>query len=933
MKRIFLVAAAFVQALALLAQQMPPIPVDPAVRIGKLDNGLTYYIRHNEEPKGQANFYIAQKVGSILEEESQRGLAHFLEHMCFNGTQKFPGNGIIRYCESIGVKFGADLNAYTSIDETVYNIDNVPVANVPSAIDSCLWILHDWADGLLLEGADIDKERGVIHEEWRSRNDAASRMYECILPEVYGTNRYGYRLPIGTMEVVDNFPYQVLRDYYEKWYRPDQQGIVVVGDIDLDDIEGRIRDIFGTIKAQENSAERIYIPVEDNVEPIVSIHKDKEQPNAMTYLFLKHEAVPAEQKGDLGYLVYKYMSDLADIMMEQRLQELLQSAEPPFVYASIGDDDFFLSKTKGAYTGIVVYDETKLVSSVCALYREMLRAIRGGFTPGEYERAKAEYMTNLESAYNSREKTKSATYCRQYVRHFIDAEPIPGIENKFGLMQQLSPNIPVEAVNQLVSSFDTKGQNLVAVCMLPDKEGVEYPDNAALTAALRAVEQEDIAPYVDEATDQPLIGQLPAPGKVKSQKAAPLGYTLYTLSNGAKVYFKSTDFNKDEVLLSAFSMGGSSLYSENDVINLKNIDDVMSCGGLGEFSSTALTKALAGKKVSLDASIGLLTESLSGKSTPKDIETLMQLVYLRFTAPRMDNDAFTSLKTRAKASLMNAESEPMTALQDTLTKALYDNNPRAKSLKAAEVDLVDYERSMQIARERFAGAGDFSFVITGNIDSQTLLPLLEQYIASLPKGKKEKFVSNTLPMHKGVLKNEFEKQMTSPMATNFFLKSGYLQYNLRNSMSLSLACQALTVVLLEEIREKEGGTYGISARGSAPYIDKQPATMQIIYQTSPERCDELNAKVDAIVDEFIKNGPSEENLAKGKEYLAKKHEENLRENRYWQNCLLEILKGGVDNVASYQETLSSITSEDARKVFETVCTQGNDIRVIMKGVE
>ena len=329
----------------LMAQQMQQLPLDTAVVYGKLDNGLTYYIRHNEEPRQRANFYIAQKVGSVQEEESQRGLAHFLEHMCFNGTEHFPGNGVVKYCEKIGVKFGADLNAYTSIDETVYNIDNVPVSTTPSAIDSCLWILHDWADGLLLTGDDIDHERGVIHEEWRSRlgGSAQSRMYEKILPEIYPNNRYGQRMPIGLMEVVDNFPYQAIRDYYEKWYRPDQQGIVVVGDIDVDQIEAKIKAIFGAIKKPVNPAERYYVQIEDNKEPIVSIATDKEQQYALNYLFLKHDAYPDSLKGDMAYYITQYASQAAQYMLSQRIAELSQQANPPFIQADISDDDFFLA--------------------------------------------------------------------------------------------------------------------------------------------------------------------------------------------------------------------------------------------------------------------------------------------------------------------------------------------------------------------------------------------------------------------------------------------------------------------------------------------------------------------------------------------------------------------------------------------------------------
>ena len=425
------------------AQQMPPIPVDPQVRIGHLDNGLTYYIRHNEEPKDQVNFYIAQKVGSVLEEESQRGLAHFLEHMCFNGTEKFPGNSLIAYLESIGVKFGADLNAYTSFDETVYNIDNVPVT-APGAIDSCLWILHDWADGLLLTDEDIDHERGVIHEEWRTRRNAGIRMIEAAFPRMYPDCRYAERMPIGLVEVIDNFPYQVIRDYYHKWYRPDLQGVVVVGDIDVDEIEGKIRDIFGGIPAPVDPAERVYFPVGDNQEPEVIMVKDKEQPYAISMLFSKHDPYPDEMKGNLNYFVYDYAVSMIDIMMANRIQEMMDAPDPAFIQAQISDGEYYVAKTKSAFTGIAVTSEAGLDRGVTAVYREMLRAQRHGFTEGEYERARADYLAHVESAYNDRAKIKSRSLCKEYVRNFIENEPIPGIENEYALALKLAPKVVIK---------------------------------------------------------------------------------------------------------------------------------------------------------------------------------------------------------------------------------------------------------------------------------------------------------------------------------------------------------------------------------------------------------------------------------------------------------------------------------------------------------
>ena len=936
MKRILSIIAALALGLGatLSAQQMPPIPVDPNVRVGQLDNGLTYYIRHNEEPKGQANFYIAQKVGSILEDESQRGLAHFLEHMCFNGTEHFAGNGVVKYCESIGVKFGADLNAYTSIDETVYNIDNVPVAKVPEAVDSCLWILHDWADGLLLTPEDIDGERGVIHEEWRSRQNAQMRLYEQILPKIYPNNKYAERLPIGLMEVVDNFPYQVLRDYYEKWYRPDNQGIVVVGDIDVDEVEGKIKAIFGPITMPENPAERYYVPVEDNEETIVSMATDKEFPYAQSFLFWKHDAYPNEMKGDMNYLIYQYVMGMADIMLNERLREFTQLPEPPFTAAQFGsDEDYFIARTKKSYLGLVVCGENQLENAIATVWREILRAKRGGFTASEYERARSEYMSRVESNYNAREKKNSASYCSEYVRNFIDREPMMGIENEYTLSQQLCPNIPVEVVNQIFGNLVEEGKNIVLACMLPDKEGVTYPTEEQMKKMLADVAAEEIEPYQEEVSNEPLMTVMPKPGKVKKVKDAPFGYKQYILSNGANVYVKPTDFNKDQIIMRAFSDGGTSLYPESEALNLKTIG-VFTEGGVGNFSKTALSKALAGKMASATPYIELLEEGISGSATPKDFETMLQLVHLWFTAQRTDDDAFASWKNRTYTQLVNQEAQPMTAFQDTLAKVLFNNNPRQTQIKAAELDKVDYHRIMQIAGERFANAADFTFTLTGAVDEATLVPMLEQYIGSLPgkaKGKKEK-AEEVIGFAKGKNDNVFAKDMEIPMAVVAYLETGLGKYDLKNELTLDIAHQILDIIYTEEIREKEGGTYGVStAGGFNPLPNSMPEYLQIVYQTSPEDYERLNKRIEELLDEFVKNGPSEANLKKVKDYMHKTHLERLRENYFFANSLKNYLKYGVDGISGYDEVLDSITTADIAKAIDDLLGQGNQTRVIMYG--
>ena len=931
-KQLMALVLLLVGASAAIAQQMPPIPMDPQVRVGKLESGLTYYIRHNNYPEGQANFYIAQKVGSVLEEDDQRGLAHFLEHMCFNGTEKFPGNSLVKYLEGIGVKFGADLNAYTSIDETVYNIDNVPMS-VAGAIDSCLWILHDWAGGLLLEDEDIDKERGVIHEEWRQRNTAKQRMMEAVALEMYPGNPYGDRWPIGTIEVIDNFPYATLRAYYEKWYRPDQQAIVVVGDVNVDEIEAKIKDIFADLRMPENPAERVYYPIADNKEPIIALAQDKEQQYGIVYLFAKHEAIPDEFKSNMQYLLVDYAKGMFAQMMGSRMGELAMNPEAPFVEGFINDGEFFLAKTKGAVNGAIVPKEGQMKEALAVLYREMLRAQRHGFTESEYVRARAEFLTQLESAYNERAKVSSQRYCKEYVRHFIDNEPVPGIENLYAIMSQYAPNLPVDLVNGYVQGL-MSDSNLVVMAMLPEKEGLTYPTDAEIAQLLADVAAEDIAPYEDKVSDEPLISQEPVAGKVVKVKDAKYGYKQLTLSNGATVYLKSTDFKADQIMMRAVSKGGQALYDESEAINLGEVTDVIENNGLGNFNTTDLQKVLAGKKAGVSSYVNMYSEGLSGSSTPKDFETLMQLTYLQFTAPRLDAEAFASYKNKQKALLENQEVDPQTALGDTITKVFYNNHPRTLRMKASDVEKIDDARILEIYKERFANAADFTFIFTGAIDEAVAIPLIEKYIGGLPAGgKKEKYVDANINIQKGQHKNIFEKQMATPSATVYLVYSGKMKYSLKNSLMMSLADQILDIIYTEEIREKEGGTYGVGTSGSLNNVPKEAARLLVMFQTAPELREKLTGMAVDLLNKFAEEGPRQQDLDKVREYMLKKYTESQKENGYWSNLMLNYALDGIDSYKDYEKTLNSITTDDLKKFVKSLLKQGNKIEVSMVGIE
>ena len=935
LKRLFttlLVLGSVVIASAQQQPQMPPIPTDPNVRIGKLENGLTYYIRHNELPEDRADFYIAQKVGSILEEENQRGLAHFLEHMCFNGTTNFPGKGIINWLETIGVRFGENLNAYTSIDETVYNINNVPVIR-DGIVDSCLLILHDWANDLTLAEAEIDNERGVIHEEWRTGQGAMMRMYEQALPKAFEGSKYGHRLPIGIIEVIDNFPYQALRDYYETWYRPDQQGIVVVGDIDVDKVEAKIKELFSPIQMPANAPERKYEQVPDNKEPIITIAKDKEQPSTIIYIWHKHPATPNEAKGNIGYLVQNYMFSMISSMMHARLEELRQSANPPFIQAASGDSDFLLAKTTEAFVGMAVSKDDGIPTALSTLVREIERARKFGFTASEYARAKADYLLMLESAYKERDKMKNNQYVQEYIRHFIDNEPIPGIETEYALMNQLAPNIPVEAINSILPQL-IKDENIVINIFGPDKEGMVYPTEAEILDILNKTKAEEITAYVDKVSDEPLMKEAPKAGKIVKTEEGPFGSTALTLSNGVRVVLKTTDFKADEIRMRAFSPGGTSVFGTKEALQLKMLNSVAGLGGLGNFSNVDLEKVLAGKKATIGASVSGLSEGLNGSCSPKDLETLLQLAYLSFTAPRMDEEAFESFKQRTKASLANQEANPMTALTDTLQMEMYGDHPLAGRVKAEMIDQLDYNRIMEMYKDRFKEAGDFTFLFVGNINLEEAKPLIETYLGGLPTiNRKENYQDIQLNIRKGTHKNLFEKQMETPKATVLNIISGNCEYNLKNDLLMTMLSQTMSMVYLETVREKEGASYGVSAFGQLSRGIKDEALFQIYFDTDPAKREKMEQIVMSELQKVAQEGPRPEHLAKVKEFLLKKHIEDAKENSYWLGQLNNYYWYKTDMNTNYEKLVNDLTVEDVKNFTKALLDQGNIIEITMTAKE
>ncbi len=928
----FVLCAGFQQAVA-QQMQFPPLPVDKNVRIGQLDNGLTYYIRHNKLPENRAEFYIAQKVGSILEEPQQRGLAHFLEHMAFNGTKNFPGDdkglGVIPWCETVGIKFGTNLNAYTSIDETVYNISNAPIDRA-GVLDSCLLILHDWSNYILLKDDEIDKERGVIREEWRSRNSGMLRVYTDLLPTIYPGDKYADCMPIGSIDVINNFPYKDIRDYYHKWYRPDLQGIVIVGDIDVDAVEAKLKAVFADVQKPINPAERTYYPVADNKEPIVAIGTDKEVDDPSIEIYFKQDATPDSEKNNVGYLASQYMTSMISSMLDARLSELVQSANPPFTRASSDYSDFFVAKTKEAFSLSASSKADGIETALKTLLQETERARRFGFTESEYARARANYLQSLESAYNEREKTKHGSYVREYVQNFLNGEPIPGIEAEYAMMNQLAPNIPLQAMNMVMQQL-VPDSNQVVIIAGPAKESLKYPTKEEVINLLKGMKDLDLQAYVDKVSDEPLMKEAPKGGKIISEKEGDIyGSTKLVLSNGVTVYVKKTDFKADEIRMKGTSLGGKSIFPDKDALNFAVMDNVIAVGGLGNFSQVDLTKVLAGKKVSVNAGLGATTENVFGTCSPKDFETMMQLTYLTFTAPRKDTEAFESFKNRMKAQLESAQANPLSSINDSLQKAMYNNHPRVVMMKPEMVDQIDYDRILEMYNDRFKDASDFTFYFVGNIDLETAKPLIAEYLGALPAiNRKETFKDTKMSIRKGVYKNEYAKEQQTPTATIVFLYSGKAPYTLKNDILLSFATQVLDMVYTEEVREKEGGTYGVNCYGDLQKYPKEQLLLQIVFQTDPAKKDKLAG---IVVDELKKlaaEGPSDVHLQKVKEYMLKKYADNQKENGYWMNNLNDYFYYGMDMTEGYTDIVNSITAKDIQKFVSDLLKQGNEIEVTM----
>ena len=877
MKKIFAVMFMMIMAFSVnvtKAQQMGPIPVDDQVRVGKLDCGLTYYIRHNDYPEHRVNFYIAQRVGSIQEEESQRGLAHFLEHMAFNGSEHFNGEGksIIDYTRSLGVAFGKDLNAYTSIAETVYNINDVPSTR-QSAIDSCLLILKDWSNGLLLTDEEIDKERGVIHEEWRLRRSAQQRMLENQLETLYPGSKYGKRMPIGLMSVVDNFKYNELRDYYHKWYRPDNQALVIVGDVDVDHIEAQIKELFKGLPAPDpNAAQVVDEPVPDNEEPIIVIDKDKEQQYSQVMVMFKHETFPKEMKGDLIYMLTDYATSMMGSMLNDRLSEKAQEPDCPYIQASAYDGNYLFANTVDAFTLGIMPKEGMAEAATQAVVTEAMRAAKHGFTATEYERAKEEYLSRLERQYNERNKISNGRLAAQYYRNYLDNEPMPSIEQEYEIMKQIVPMIPIDIVNQMMPELiSTDGKNLVVMNFNQEKDDAVYPTAEGLKAAVDAGLNAQVEAFVDNVKQEPLISKMPKKGKIKKENYnSQFDYKELELSNGARVILKKTNFKENEIRMIARARGGQSLYGENDWANTGLLSYITMMSGKGNFSFTELQKATAGKQASASLSMNEYT-------------------------------------------------------------TLNNHDWRSKPFHVEDLQSVNYDRVLQIAKERTANAANYTFFFVGNFDEAVIRPLIEQYIASLP-GKRGNLSNwqnfDTHP--EGQTINHFTRKMETPKANaQIYWYDTKTPYSLENSIKADMLGQVLSKIYLQKIREDASAAYSAGASGYATINGDRPFTA--IVASCPMKPEMSDVALKIMNEEIVEACKSIDatTLKEIKELMLKDHATELKENGYWMQTLISYVGRGIDDHTGYEQIVNAQTPETIAAFAKQILAAGNKVEVVM----
>ena len=894
------------------------LPTDPKVKIGTLPNGLRYYIRQNTRPENRAELRLVVNAGSILETPDKLGLAHFLEHTAFNGTRHFAKNDLIKYLESIGVRFGADLNAYTSFDETVYILP-IPT-DTARIVDQAFTILEDWAHGQIFDPTEVANERGVVREEWRGRKGAGDRMLQQWLPVAFKGSRYAERLPIGTEASIMAATPEKLRTFYNTWYRPDLMAVVAVGDFDPAVIEAKIKSHFSGLKTPANPEKRTLYDVPGNKEPLVAIASDKEATSSSVNLIYKLPADSVKTVADYRQLL---MERLYLSMLSSRFSEIAEKPDAPFLAAGSSKDNFFARTTEG-FTLAANVKDGGIERAAEALLTEARRVDQFGFLQSELDRVKTNVLRSYERSYAEREKTPSEQFVEEYIGHYLQGESIPGIEYEYKLTQELLPTITLADVNTLARRWITD-ENRVIIAQSPIKQGVAQPTKEGLLAAFDKASKTTLAAWTENVSSENLVEKAPAAGKIVSSKAiASIGAVEWKLSNGARVIIKPTDFKADEILFSAYSPGGSSLAADSDYLSSAFASQIMQLGGLGNLNRIDLGKKLAGKAASVVPAIGETTEGLQGRSSPKDVETMFQLAYLQFTAPRLDTVVFTTFKGQAATVLANRGLSPEQVFQDTIQVTLAQHAFRARPLTPATFEEVNPQKALTFYKDRFANAGDFTFVLVGNVDTVTIKPLVETYLGSLPNtGRVEKSRDVGIKPPKGVVERIVRKG-TEPKASTRLVFTGECSYTPENRFILRALTTLMQTKLNETLREKLGGTYSPNVGGSCQREPRQEYAVTVAFGSSPENVDVLSKATLALVDSLKAQPVSQADVDKVKEEILRSREVEVKTNAYWLGNIGARDQSGEDLGGlgpAYDEMVKRLTPamirDAARKYFNT----------------
>jgi len=936
MKKLMMLALALFAAGGAMAQMNPmqPIPADKDLRTGKLENGLTYYIRHNEKPKGQADFYILHDVGAIQEDDDQQGLAHFLEHMAFNGTKNLPGKQMIEYLETVGVKFGYNLNAATSWDYTVYNISDVPTAR-QGVIDSALLVLHDWSHFIALQPKEIDSERGVIMEELRTRDGASWRSTMKLLQALGKGTKYEHRNLIGYLDGLKGFEHDALERFYHKWYRPDYQAVIVVGDIDVDAVEAQIKTLMADIPAPAaDAAQKEVIEVPDNEEPIVSIYTDPEMQGTKVQLFIKRQAIPEQFNNTIAGEMTDVIESFLSTMANARMQEIAMQADAPFIGGYIGSGDVIgIIPTLNATAAVAVTQDGQLARGFEALYTELEKIRRYGFTQGEFERAQEDLMRQAERSYANRNDRTNESYVNTYIQAYLKNTPTPDAETEWQLDSLLIKSLNVDAINAFAQQT-IMPENQVIIVTAPEKEGIVNPTEEELLAIRDKVAVAEIEAYEDDVVKEPLIPEgteLKGSPVKKTAQNEPYGAIEWTLANGTQIVVKPTTFKADEVQFNAQAEGGLSILSDEEYYMGELLPAVVSMSGVGKFSATELRKQLSGKSVGVSPATSEYASVMGGSCSPRDIETMLQLVYLSFTQPRFDRTDYDNLMKMLEAQLANVESNPDYLMQKETIDAQYGHNPRRQMLGKEQLAGFSFEALPAIYKKLFPDANSFRFTFVGNIDPEVLKPLVEKYIGSIPASKKPMtFVDDKAYPVEGEVNDTFTAKMQQPKVSINYTFTGEMDYTIENKLALTYLTQALSARYLVSVREEKGGTYGVQVYGSTEYIPRETYSMTIAFDTNDEMDDELCEIVIAELKKIAEEGPLTEDIEKTREFLLKDWQNGLEQNGTWMRYLQMKYGSGLDYVANGEQAIRTVSNADVQKLAQKILEDNNLVKVVMR---